>query len=409
MGYIYCITNDINGKKYIGQTADNIEERFKEHLSSINAKRDYDRPLYRAMRKYGIEHFHISLIEECSTESLDTQEEFWIQYFDTYKNGYNATLGGQGNKGYDRQAIWEYYCQCNKIAQTARHFHCDRRVVRSIIRAHGIYNPHGEIRSIYQLSKEDGSIIQEFVSIAEAARYFHKAKSGLREALITPYKTYCGYFWCYVDNYTETRYQEVILPALEEAKIKKSNHLSDKAIKVSIEEIAEYYLQCEDIHKTAKHFGYTSTATIVNRLKKIGIERTEKDIEQSKQRSIKNLTEAKKVFSTKYDYQRIVEVYLARQSIIKTANEIGCSTQTVVKALKTQDITPVTSAEVNQNKVKAVKQYNKNTGELICSYPSASAAARAINKPQGNRNISACCKGKQKTAYGYVWRYCESE
>jgi hypothetical protein len=33
MAYIYCITNDINNKQYIGKTEKSIEERFREHCS----------------------------------------------------------------------------------------------------------------------------------------------------------------------------------------------------------------------------------------------------------------------------------------------------------------------------------------------------------------------------------------
>ena len=46
------------------------------------------------MRKYGIENFTFSVIEECSQEQLNEREIYWIEYYDTYKNGYNSTLGG---------------------------------------------------------------------------------------------------------------------------------------------------------------------------------------------------------------------------------------------------------------------------------------------------------------------------
>ena len=61
MGYIYKIVNDINGKIYIGQTTRTIQERWKEHIKeSLGTRANH--PIYRAMRKYGNEHFQIHLI-----------------------------------------------------------------------------------------------------------------------------------------------------------------------------------------------------------------------------------------------------------------------------------------------------------------------------------------------------------
>lgn len=93
---IYCITNKINGKSYVGQSI-NIEERWKAHKTrpfNENSSQ-YNKPLYRAIRKYGLENFIFSILEECKKEDLDKAEIFWINRLDTYNNGYNLTAGGQ--------------------------------------------------------------------------------------------------------------------------------------------------------------------------------------------------------------------------------------------------------------------------------------------------------------------------
>lgn len=54
---------------------------------------------------------------------------------------------------------------------------------------------------------------------------------------------------------------------------------------------------------------------------------------------------------------------------------------------------------------KPVLQLDTNTGHVVSEYPSTAEAARQLNIHQGN--ISNCCIGKQKTAYGYKWRYRE--
>lgn len=90
---IYKITNKINGKCYIGQSI-NIKQRWKAHRSRYQVD---DYPLYRAMRKYGLENFNFEVIEECTKELLNEREIYWISYYDaTNKNkGYNLGQGGQ--------------------------------------------------------------------------------------------------------------------------------------------------------------------------------------------------------------------------------------------------------------------------------------------------------------------------
>lgn len=91
---IYCIVNKINYKKYVGQSID-IKLRWKKHINSafnknINAE-NYNYPLYRAMRKYGINNFEFQVLEKTSVDMLDKQEIYWI---DKLKPEYNQTIGG---------------------------------------------------------------------------------------------------------------------------------------------------------------------------------------------------------------------------------------------------------------------------------------------------------------------------
>lgn len=92
---IYKITNLINGKCYIGQAID-IDKRLREHINDSNnpKRREYDYPLSRAYRKYGIVNFQSTILEECSKEELNEKEAYYIKEFNSKKEGYNQTDGG---------------------------------------------------------------------------------------------------------------------------------------------------------------------------------------------------------------------------------------------------------------------------------------------------------------------------
>ena len=74
LGFIYCISNYINSKKYIGQTHYSIQKRWQEHKYDSSRSRCINRPLYNAIKKYGIDNFYIEQIEEVSDEKLNERE-----------------------------------------------------------------------------------------------------------------------------------------------------------------------------------------------------------------------------------------------------------------------------------------------------------------------------------------------
>ena len=94
---IYLIENKITKEKYIGKSID-ISRRWIEHkIKHSTLNKEYDKPLYRAFRKYGIENFNFKIVEECLPEELNDKEIYWIEKYDTYHSGYNCTVGGDGN------------------------------------------------------------------------------------------------------------------------------------------------------------------------------------------------------------------------------------------------------------------------------------------------------------------------
>lgn len=92
---IYLITNQKNGKKYIGLTSKSLSSRLKSHIQ--DARRDTERHLQRAIRKHGKESFKIEEIEKCKDEEkAKEREKYWISEYNTYKGkGYNLTAGGE--------------------------------------------------------------------------------------------------------------------------------------------------------------------------------------------------------------------------------------------------------------------------------------------------------------------------
>lgn len=94
---IYVATNQANGKKYIGQTAQSLTQRKNHHIRSALLKR-YGTHFHRALVKYGADSFEWKIIEECADRNkLNEREKYYISKFGTFTNGYNMSEGGLGH------------------------------------------------------------------------------------------------------------------------------------------------------------------------------------------------------------------------------------------------------------------------------------------------------------------------
>lgn len=195
MGYIYCITNQINGKQYVGKTTYSVTKRFKEHCLDSKKERCEKRPLYDAMNKYGIENFIVEKLLECDNLELSSYEILYIDVLNTYHNGYNATKGGDGSILFDYNKIIETYNTGITIKETAQKIGCCIDTVRKVL---NIYNiPRNKIysgscqlpKSIIQLDKNTEEELLTFTSIAEAAHwlvdngYAKKYGGGVRQKI----------------------------------------------------------------------------------------------------------------------------------------------------------------------------------------------------------------------------------
>ena len=95
---IYKITNNVNGKIYIGLTTESLERRWKGHLAHSKFSNKH---LYKSMRYYGVDNFSIEKIDSTDDfKKLGELERYYIKlYNSTDPNiGYNLTAGGESNQ-----------------------------------------------------------------------------------------------------------------------------------------------------------------------------------------------------------------------------------------------------------------------------------------------------------------------
>lgn len=181
-GFIYKITNKVNNMSYIGQTRYSVEFRWRQHLH----KKD-NTYFHNALRKYGPESFTVETLEECDSDKLNEREMFYIAKYNTFKKGYNLTIGGDGNRRlvlddkYDEiKNLYLSGFSSNKIASL---YNLDKGTIVKILKQLGVKIRNNNLSFNQQEFKE---LVQDYksgYSLRELAKRYNCTSVGLKEFL----------------------------------------------------------------------------------------------------------------------------------------------------------------------------------------------------------------------------------
>lgn len=189
---IYLITNNINGKKYIGQSR-NLVKRWNDH--KVEARHNRSTLLvHNAMREYGIDNFSFDILLECPIDMLDVWESDMIRLYDTFvPNGYNIRDGKKGITEEERLKLSERMKENNpmknpevvkKVSMKMTGRKQDKeRVIRN-----------SKYTNILQFSK-DGKFIKKWDLISEIEKELDIDHCCIYGCLNGKQKTAGGYIW----------------------------------------------------------------------------------------------------------------------------------------------------------------------------------------------------------------------
>lgn len=206
IGVVYKIANRINEKLYIGITTRSIEARWKQHLAHI----DYlDYHLYRAMRLYGTDNFYIVQIESVDDLKLLDREMYWIDFYDSFTNGYNMTRGGSGNRIYDKTRIYSLWDEGFSVGQISDMINSVKSVVYEVLLDYDKYTVEESLRRRSKINQKavcqfdlNGMLINTFASETEACDYINASTGSIGMVCNYPdkHRTVKGYIWTWEDE-----------------------------------------------------------------------------------------------------------------------------------------------------------------------------------------------------------------
>jgi len=197
------------GKSYIGQSV-NLEKRyydfFHREIYSNPYKKKGLTKIDRARKKYpDFEQWTYEILEYCNPNELNDKEQYYINLYNTFKNGYNETIGGKGCNGYKVSEEFKQLLSISRMGENnpmydktpwnkGKTLSEEHKQKLSIVRKGKINNSLSKQVNQYSL---DGIFIKTFQSTNEVQRQLGYAQSAISLCCNGKRKTAYGFIWRY--------------------------------------------------------------------------------------------------------------------------------------------------------------------------------------------------------------------
>lgn len=366
-GYIYKITNQINGKVYIGLTTKkNPRTRLQQHLRYAKGSKEERSYIHSAIAKYGEENFEFEVIES-NIHDREELQQLEIDYITNYNSfgegGYNRTTGGEGGLR--------------------------------------------EGRPIVQLDKDTGKFINEFPTIIYACNELDINYGTMMSHLNGVSKTTNGFIFEYKDLYEAEDYEFQPIEFKYSPRVVQLDKTTGKLLgrySSFINASRATGVSVDTISRMVNGKGNADDS--------IWMAETEYNAENF----VLNLEDyvTNGVVQLDKETGELINKYY---SIKEAAEACGTSISNISSSFKRNNYAVgyvwILLEEYNNGFIFdkydymttiAVVQLDKDTGEYIATYDSGTIAAKALGLGIAT-HIAAVCKGKRHTSGGYRWLY----